>query len=112
VAVVLAIQQLGSEKGPAMQVLAWVRTGVAVTQEVQVVADPEQVAHGDVHAVQVDATAVPEAKYPGAHVVHDVVEAPIVAHGMQVPIVAVTVETVYPTAQRVHTPAAAVEVVP
>jgi hypothetical protein len=52
-------------------------------QEVQVVADPEQVRHGDVHIVQVDPVVVPEAKYPVAHEVHvDPVVVLIVAHGM------------------------------
>jgi len=43
-------------------------------QEVQTVAEV-QVAHGDVHAVQV----VPERKYPVAHEAHEV-EAVIVVH--------------------------------
>jgi uridine phosphorylase len=78
-------------------------------QEVQVVADPEQVRHGDVHIVQVDPVVVPEAKYPVAHEVHvDPVVVLIVAHGMHWPSVAVTVEGMYPTLQMLHTVALAV----
>jgi len=65
------------------------------------VTDPAQVTHGDVHIVQVAPLAVPEARYPVGHEAHEVPEA-IVAHGMQVPMVAATAETVYPRAQVAH----------